>query len=679
MNTVFKRILAFGSCCSVLCGSLFLAAPAAEKKQLSVYFANWACYTDAHQKQTVDMLPWDRLTTINHAFWKITPNGNSYTIASSDSWSDIEMGNSHFGNYAKYHAMYPDVNIMLSVGGWTLSNAFSPMAMTEAGRASFIQSCIDTMNKYPFFAGIDIDWEYPGVTRDECGSDPKDGANYTSLLKEMRAAFDKAYGAGKKRITVCAPANNSDIIADNGQVNQNLKEISKYVDMINIMTYDLAGTFDPVTGYQTNLYPSTKFSTFSTDDSVKFFIKQGVPAAKICIGAPLYSRGWANVSAADANSAVGKSGNGGEAVRGTIDGGEIGGQNPWFLIKEYELSSSFSKGYDKTAEAAYIYCNDKNSKYYGNFYTYENETSLAAKLDYINSKNLGGMIVWEASGDSISGGYPMLSQMAKALGISSKAPLPYTPPAYSPSSSESGGFDDGQWHGDDSGDYSGTTIYDSDTYMDGASTVYRANGNSLPSGGIPNGAYLTDGAMLYRALADVESGTIADNSGKLATLGRLLVWEEHVGNWDALFDGEFLLYKGDVYQLANGGNDLPQDDGSTRKGTELFDVNRSPDTTWALPVYTFIASVISPNNNNAPNPAGEVSSDGDDTALTTPAADLSGDETTIDEANAESGGDIDTEAPILSDKTRKAAYAGGIIGALIIIGVGLFFGVKRSK
>ena len=120
---------------------------------------------------------------------------NEYIIQSTDSWADIENGDmAHFSQYEEYSEQYPDVNIMLSIGGWTRCGYFSEMANTEAGRKSFIDSCIETMNTYTWIDGIDVDWEYPGVERapesdtDEgCPVVGDDYTNYTLLLKNERS------------------------------------------------------------------------------------------------------------------------------------------------------------------------------------------------------------------------------------------------------------------------------------------------------------------------------------------------------------------------------------------------------------------------------------------------------------------------------------------------------------
>ncbi|MDR1564844.1 MAG: cell wall-binding repeat-containing protein [Oscillospiraceae bacterium] len=226
------------------------AAANYEGKQLLTYFANWG-------NLSAKDLPWDRLTYINHAFFEILPKGtNTYEIASTNAEKDYLV---FFPEYEEMNKIYPDVNIMISVGGWTRSGRFSEMANTAAGRASFIASCVAFLKQYPFLGGIDLDWEYPGVYRaPDSPIDPpeygnlvvgNDYVNYTLLLKELNAALKNTTDFPKgKKLTVCSSVN-PEVLAK-----QDVKAVSENVDLVNVMTYDMTGSYDPVTGHQSALY-----------------------------------------------------------------------------------------------------------------------------------------------------------------------------------------------------------------------------------------------------------------------------------------------------------------------------------------------------------------------------------------------------------------------------------------
>ena len=137
-----------------------------EESGVTVYFPNWNIYSDS--RQDVKGLPWDRIDCVNHAFWEVIPQDGGFAVVSTDPWADTDPDNpvAHFPQYAECAEKYPDTKILISIGGWTDSGHFSEMALTAESRGSFIRSCLETLDAYPFLSGLDIDWEYPGVERE---------------------------------------------------------------------------------------------------------------------------------------------------------------------------------------------------------------------------------------------------------------------------------------------------------------------------------------------------------------------------------------------------------------------------------------------------------------------------------------------------------------------------------
>ena len=370
---------------------------------VTVYFPNWNVYSVG--KGQVSDLPWDRLDCINHAFWKIEPKDGGYAITSTDPWADTDVYNpkAHFPQYAEYAKKYPNTKILLSIGGWTECGYFSEMALTQESRASFIQSCLDTLDSYPFLSGIDIDWEYPGVARSGGPGDEgnpvlgDDKNNYTLLLKELRQALDDRFGTGVKLLTVCASASKSTLLQ------QDYAALYPFVDRVNLMTYDLAGSWNAYTGHQSPLYGAA-----SADAAVNYLISQDVPAEKIAIGSPLYSHGWKMYRA---------NGNPAGAAAKPLSNGDL----LWQELAGIERSivkdgaPGWHSGYDEKAEAAYLWNDDPNSADYLTFYTYDSARSLEAKLHYIKEHRLGGLIVWQIHGDSADENWPMVALMYRIL------------------------------------------------------------------------------------------------------------------------------------------------------------------------------------------------------------------------------------------------------------------------
>ena len=391
---------------AALFSALILGACAETKKEepgVTVYFPNWNIYSDS--RQDVSGLPWDRIDCVNHAFWEVIPQDGGFAIVSTDPWADTDPDNpaAHFPRYAECAEKYPDKQILISIGGWTDSGHFSEMALTKESRGSFIQSCLDTLDAYPFLSGLDIDWEYPGVEREPEDENDEgnpvlgdDWTNYTLMLKELREAMDEHFGQGKKILTVCAGASVGYLLCQ-----QDYASLHPYVDRINLMTYDMAGSWEENTGHHTAL-----LGEVSADTAVKYLLEQGVPAEKIAIGSPLYSHGWKLRE--PAKETVG-------AAADAID------DMTWHDLTALEQAAvpegtpGWHKGYDKTKEASWLWNDDPESPDYLHFITYESAESLAAKLDYINANGLGGLIVWEVHGDSIDNDWPMITEMHQGL------------------------------------------------------------------------------------------------------------------------------------------------------------------------------------------------------------------------------------------------------------------------
>jgi chitinase len=329
----------------VLATALVLApAGAARSSQPSqvraVFFANWDRYARGY---FVNQIPASRLNVIDYAFAMPTAAG---TCTLSDPWSDYQAPtwsrdssvdgvaddpsnpNQHlFGNFnqlVKLKAAHPGLQVVMSIGGWTLSKYFSDVAATAASRQAFVQSCIDLLIKgnlptggWPeqsggagvaagLFDGIDIDWEYPGIDPGN-GADhsPADKHNATLLLQEFRNQLD-AYGAttGKHYLlTVDGPAGNV-----NSSGSWELTDVAQTVDWINLLTFDFHGSWDSWTDFNSPFSLDPKEppvggaaiqSTWSTKGTVDYYLANGVPADKLVVGVPFYGKRYVGVPGAN--------------------------------------------------------------------------------------------------------------------------------------------------------------------------------------------------------------------------------------------------------------------------------------------------------------------------------------------------------------------------------------------
>ena len=160
-----------------------------------------------------------------------------------------------------------------------------------------------------------------------------------------------------------------------------MQEVIKYLDYVQLMTYDLRGGFQTLTGHHTNLYaPELDLFAASTDEAVCDFMAAGVPAEKIVIGVAFYSRMWKGVPNVD---------NGYLQMAETVGtyGPSYGG-----LVEDYINKNGFVRHWDDVCKAPYLFNGDT-------FISYDDEESITHKMKYMHEKGLFGAMYWEYGTD----------------------------------------------------------------------------------------------------------------------------------------------------------------------------------------------------------------------------------------------------------------------------------------
>ncbi|OBR15416.1 Chitinase 1 [Colletotrichum higginsianum IMI 349063] len=323
-------------------------------------------------------IPADKVTHLLYSFADIAADGE---VFSSDPWSDTqrkypgdsnEAGNA-YGCIKQLYAIKKQnrkLKLVLSIGGWTWSPKFVPVAATEAGRQRFATSAIKLMHDWGF-DGIDIDWEYP--------TNAQEAANFVALLKICREELDKhaaQYAPGYHfALTIACPA------GPTHYQKMDLRGMDPYVDAWHLMAYDYAGSWDTTSGHQANLFadPSNPEATkFSTEAALAYYLGQGIRSDKIVLGLPLYGRSFLNTNG------IGKPYQG--LGQGSLEEG----------VWHYKVlpRAGAVEVFDQTAGALYSY--DAGSR---ELVTYDNLQSANFKADYLLRKRLGGAVFWEAAGD----------------------------------------------------------------------------------------------------------------------------------------------------------------------------------------------------------------------------------------------------------------------------------------
>mgnify|MGYP002352730089 FL=1 len=317
-----------------------------------------------------------KLTHINYAFANIIDGEVRF---GSEAIDDTEMNVDDLRELSALRKVNPDLKILVSVGGWGWSGNFSDAALTDSSRNRFGASAARFVRDYSL-DGIDIDWEYPNHPGAGNTYRPEDVHNFTLLLECVRKHIDSlAMAEGRKDKYLLTIATGA---SEHYAANTELGPLSEYLDFINIMTYDFHHGGSTQTGHHANLWLSEWDAADgdATDKAVELHLKAGVPPEKLNIGIPFYGRIWRGV----------------EPVNNGLyrEAATTGAGMPYAEVLKALADPAFTRLYDSSAASPFLW-NATDSV----FISYEDEGSIAARMEYVRSKGLGGVMFWEYTED----------------------------------------------------------------------------------------------------------------------------------------------------------------------------------------------------------------------------------------------------------------------------------------
>ncbi|OEJ27887.1 chitinase [Streptomyces agglomeratus] len=485
------------------------------KRRVIGYFTGWRTGKNGEPAYLASDIPWDKVTHLNYAFAHIRSDhrisvgsDGEKNAATGMTWPGVagaEMDpaygyKGHFNLLSKFKKQHPDVKTLVSVGGWAEtggyfadngdrvnSGGFYSMAthadgsVNQAGIDTFADSTVAFIKKYGF-NGVDIDYEYPTTMKD--AGNPLDFSysngrraglvkGYAALMKSLREKLDRAGAADGKHylLTVAAPSS--------GYLLRGMEtfQVQKYLDYVNIMSYDLHGAWNEYVGPNASLFDDGKdaelaaagvYSTaqyggvgyLNTDWAYHYF-RGSMPAGRINIGLPYYTRGHKNVQGGTdglwgkapstncpAGAGLTKCGDGASGIdnlwhdKDTAGKESPAGSNPMWHAKNLEkgvvgdyvtkygfpsdtkLTGTYARKYDATLVAPWLWNAEKKV-----FLSTEDEQSVKAKADYVVDKGIGGTMVWELAGDydwnAAKGQYEIGDSLTTAMYEKFKSASPY--------------------------------------------------------------------------------------------------------------------------------------------------------------------------------------------------------------------------------------------------------------
>ena len=345
-------------------------SPAPKKKH------NVVAYVAAYRDFDFTTIQATKITHINYAFVNVIDGEVRFDTS-------IDNTPSKKDDIFKLHALKKinlDLKVLVAVGGWSWSGNFSDAALTERSRRKFAVSAAAFVETYDL-DGIDIDWEYPNQPGADNIHRPQDVQNFTLLLQAVRQELNKLsarQGSGKHYLLTIATGANQGYVE-----NTELGKLQRYLDFLNIMTYDFYHGGDHRTGHHSNFRPSSSPDRDRNNivNAVDLHIEAGVPLHKINLGIPFYGRKWTGVK--------------GTENQGLFQEAEsVGGSISYHQIVQCLQDASYWQRWDDAAQVPYLWNPEKAI-----FISYENARSIALKMQYLQGKGLGGAMFWEYSHD----------------------------------------------------------------------------------------------------------------------------------------------------------------------------------------------------------------------------------------------------------------------------------------
>ena len=330
-------------------------------------------------------IPYDKLTIINYSFFYplesgeivgIDPAADSRLLKGENLESGSTSGKSLM-ELAKEHG----TKVLLSIGGWETSNNFPKVSADVSTRSNFAHWCVKHIKQYGF-DGIDIDWEFPGY-KNHNGTD-KDRVNFTILLQTVRDSLQALGEKSDKDYLLTASLPAAAVHLEDMEV----EKIAAIVDYINIMTYDLHGSWGEISNHNSALYSPAKGDPGRSLDGAFTLYNEthNVPSEKITLCAVFFGYSYSDC----------------DEIYGTHQGADTTlfpkGQDI-FYSQIAEKMDKFERRWDSTAQAPYLVGKTRNT-----LISFDDEESVALKAEYINENNGAGIIIWPLLGDYLKNG-----------------------------------------------------------------------------------------------------------------------------------------------------------------------------------------------------------------------------------------------------------------------------------
>lgn len=321
------------------------------------YYPHWL--KDDLPPEEIDL---KNLTHIIHAFaW---PNSDG-TLSTYNGMIDGNLN---------YQVHLSGKQILISLGGWGNSTAFSDVTGNSSLRSTFIANIISFIQQNDY-DGVDIDWEYPSTLVHK--------ENLTLFVSELRSALDMIDSG--YLLTMAISSGNW-----YGQWFDYEKLVS-ICDWLGVMTYDFHGTWSSHAGHNSPISSPSNCSDGSVETALSYLRDQRyIPSNQLVLGIPFYGKVF--------NAPLLY-----ESFTGVVTDLEYN-EIPSLI------NAGWSRLWDDYSKVPYLQNNDATK-----LITYDDSISVALKAERAIQENLSGVMIWAIGQDLNNGRQPLLEAVGNSM------------------------------------------------------------------------------------------------------------------------------------------------------------------------------------------------------------------------------------------------------------------------
>lgn len=202
------------------------------------YFSNKSFYRPGKGKFDIENIDSFLCTHLVYSYAGLTIDGEVKSLDPNADLPNVVGGKNGYNRFNQLRVRNKSLKTLIAIGGSNETSAvYSLVAADPLKRSAFVENAVKFVKNYGF-DGMSIDWLYP--KQQKVSEDKK---NYVQLVKELRDAFDRP------ELLLMASVDHS--IDDS----YNIPEMVKYLDTINLMTFDYHGSWETRANINSPLFP----------------------------------------------------------------------------------------------------------------------------------------------------------------------------------------------------------------------------------------------------------------------------------------------------------------------------------------------------------------------------------------------------------------------------------------